>query len=256
MLAYLFTILTLLSFSGEKSIKFKGDNAKIEIRLAGNLKIAPVKGKTLTISYTIPDSLTRYFSIEKENNKVRIAFTDSFKIKNLKHLKELRDTLEFRIEMPEEVILDLEVGGGLLRNEMELGGLKLKSFTLEYGAGTAHVKFSKPNNIVMEQFEVSAGASKIEIYKLGNANFTKGEINCGVSSVTIDLGGKWKEKAALYISSGLASINLKAPRGLAFNVIKEGVLNPGLGEIKTKNPKFTIYFEGAINALNYEVYEK
>jgi len=256
MLVYLFSILTLLNFSGKKSIKFKEDNAKIEIFLAGNLKIVPVRGENLMVSYTIPDSLTQYFPIEKEKNLVKIAFTDSFKIKNLKHLKELKDTMEFLIELPQGVTLDLEIGGGLLRSEMELGGLRLRNFTLEYGAGAAYVKFSKPNGIIMDRFEVSTGASKIEIYKLGNANFVKGEINCGVSSVTLDLDGKWKEKAALYISSGLASINLKAPRDLAFNVVKEGVLNPGLGEIKTKNPKFTIYFEGAFNALNYEVYEK
>ena len=255
MLVYMLSILTLLNFSGKESVKLN-DNVKVEIFLAGKLMVVPIPGEELRVSYMVPDSLSKFFSIKKEDNLVRISFSDSFKIKTLKQLKHLKDTVEFFIELPQDVIMNLEIGGGALKSDIELGGLRLKKLILEYGAGKVHVKFSEPNRIVMDYLEVSVGASKIEFSMLGNANFVKGEINCGAASLNIDLGGKWKEEAVLYINSGLASITLQAPKDLAFNVIKEGIVNPGLGEVRTKNPKFTIYFEGAFNAFNYEVYEK
>jgi len=255
MLVYILSILTLLNFSGKESIKLD-DNVKVEIFLAGKVMVVPTQGEELKVSYMIPDSLSKFFSVEEEDSLVRVSFSESLKINTFKQLKRLKDTLEFLVELPQDVILNLEIGGGALKGDIELGGLKLKTLIMEYGAGKVLVKFSRPNKIVMDYLEVSTGASKVEISMLGNANFVKGEINCGAASLNIDLGGKWKEEAVLYINSGLASITLQAPKDLAFNVIKEGIVNPGLGEVKTKNPKFTIYFTGAFNALNYEVYEK
>lgn len=255
MLTYLLVFLALLDFSGEKSLKIDGKKARLELVLGGDVKITPVWSKTLRVSYTLPDRLAKYFLIEQRNDTVRIGFTDSLKVRTFNQLKEIKDTLKFEIELPMLVLLDLEIISGLSYSEIELGGLKLTNFSFGLGAGEAHIKFSKPNRTTMDKFEIGTGASKVKIYKLGNANFTKGEIDCGAASLSIDIGGKWKEEAALYINSGLASINLKAPRTLPFNIIKEGIVNPGLSEVKVKNPKLTIYFTGAFNLINYEFYE-
>jgi len=80
------------------------------------------------------------------------------------------------------MLLDLEVGA--CEAEFDLGGLPIRELSLEIGAASGRIDFSKPNPERLTEITIEVGASSLEIYNLGNANFEE-SLKAGLPPVSL-----------------------------------------------------------------------
>ncbi len=106
--------------------------------------------------------------------------------------------------------LDFSVGAGF--NDLDMSGLKVSELNLTAGACATKLRFSIPNPIPMKKLHISAGASKLMVEGLGNANFEEMEFNGGASDVTLDFSGSGIRSSKATISIGAGSVRILLPR--------------------------------------------
>ena len=116
----------------------------------------------------------------------------------------------------------LEMDIGACDAEFDLGGLKLKEVTLDIGAASGLITFSKPNPIRLEEFDVDAGASSLTIEMIGNANFDYFSIDGGAGSFELDFRGKYDGESRISLDIGLGSADIVLPEGVPVRIETEG----------------------------------
>ncbi len=114
--------------------------------------------------------------------------------------------------------LDLELDIGACEADMDLGGLQLKHFYLDVGAASAFIDFSEPNPVRLEEIEIEAGASSLEIANLGNANFEYLDFSGGVGSFELDLQGEYTGESRARFEVGLGSMDITIPKDLPVRI--------------------------------------
>jgi hypothetical protein len=106
--------------------------------------------------------------------------------------------------------LDFSVGAGY--NDLDMSGLKVSDLNLTAGACATKLRFTVPNPIPMKKLRLSAGASKLIVEGLGNANFEEMEFSGGASDVTLDFSGSEIRSSKVNISIGAGSVRILLPR--------------------------------------------
>ena len=114
------------------------------------------------------------------------------------------------------MLLDLEVGA--CEAEFDLGGLPIRELSLEIGAASGRIDFSKPNPERLTEITIEVGASSLEIYNLGNANFEEMHFEGGAASCELDFHGDFVGEAEVELEIGLGSLDIFIPRDLAIRV--------------------------------------
>lgn len=117
-------------------------------------------------------------------------------------------SLEFSDKIPMSYNFEL----GACNGEFDFTGLRVKDLTLSMGASRANVYFRSPNRDQIYLMKIEAGASKMMMSGLCNANFEKMEFEGGVGSYILDFSGELKRDARANITVGLGKVTIKVSR--------------------------------------------
>ncbi|NUM79907.1 hypothetical protein HUU42_03795 [bacterium] len=117
-------------------------------------------------------------------------------------------SLEFSDKIPMSYNFEL----GACNGEFDFTDLRVKDLTLSMGASKANVYFRAPNRDQIYLMKIEAGASKMMMSGLCNANFEKMEFEGGVGSYILDFSGELKRDARANITVGLGKVIIKVSR--------------------------------------------
>lgn len=112
--------------------------------------------------------------------------------------------------------LDFEIGA--CEADFDLGGIPLTNLNLDIGAASGVVEFSKKNPTRLEEINVDAGASSLEMKSIGNANFERFEFDGGVGSFDLDFTGDYEGESEIYIDIGMGSADIYLPRDIPVRI--------------------------------------
>ena len=125
---------------------------------------------------------------------------------------------------------DLNIEAGAYTGEFEFGGLALTSLTVQDGAATVNLSFSKPNKAEMNILRYETGASTVKLTGLANANFGALDFSGGAGDYTLDFSGDLQRSATVSIDAGLCNIILIIPEGVhAVVTVDSGAANVSFG---------------------------
>ncbi len=132
--------------------------------------------------------------------------------------------------------MDLNIEAGAYTGEFEFGGLALTSLTVQDGASTVDLSFSKPNEAEMSILSYETGASTVKLTGLANANFAALDFSGGAGDYTLDFTGDLQRSATVNIDAGLCNIILLIPEGVnAVVTVDSGAANVSFGSGWTQN---------------------
>jgi hypothetical protein len=118
--------------------------------------------------------------------------------------------------------LDLVVEAGAYQGNLELGGLALKSLTVQDGASQVDLSFNEPNQTEMSVLRYETGASNVKLTGLANANFSSLTFSGGAGNYTLDFSGELQRDAVVTIEAGLGDLSLVIPGDMDAQVTVEG----------------------------------
>ncbi len=187
---------------------------------AGQLKVRPgaadlLYKAQLRYDASVFSPVTRY-----DAGTLRIGLDGGRKGIKVKNHESGRLDLELGSGTP----LDLDLKFGAVEADLELGGLRIRRAQVSTGASETSMRFSRPNPVRMESLELKIGAASFVARDLANANAARLDVQGGVSDVTLDFGGDWREDLQANVQMGVGSITLRIPRGIGVRVNKSGFL--------------------------------
>ena len=121
----------------------------------------------------------------------------------------------------------LTLDGGANDIRCDLGGLPLTDLSGQFGAGRIRIDASTPNPVLMERLQISTGATDLTVSNLANFNAGEIVIEGGAAAFHLDFGGRLQRDCNARISTGVASLTITLPRGLAARI----KANTALGSI-------------------------
>lgn len=121
----------------------------------------------------------------------------------------------------------LTLDGGANDIRCDLGGLPLTALAGQFGAGRIRIDASTPNPVEMERLQISTGATDLTVSNLANFNAAEIVIEGGAAAFHLDFGGQLQRDCHARISTGVASLTVTLPRGLAARI----KANTALGSI-------------------------
>jgi hypothetical protein len=120
-----------------------------------------------------------------------------------------------------DYLTELTVDIGMCQAELDLGGIPLIRLKMDIGAADGRLIFSAPNPERLEDIDIDAGASSLDLDKLGNANFDNLNFEGGVGKFKLDFTGEYKSKSHAEISIGLGKAVIYIPSGLPVRIEAE-----------------------------------
>jgi len=107
-----------------------------------------------------------------------------------------------------------------------LTGLKIKDLNVDMGAAKGVILFRKPNPEKISRMNIDAGACKLEIEGLGNANFKEMSFDGGVGDFTLDFSGELNHEAFVEIDMGLGRLTILVPDNIGVKIeSKDSILS-------------------------------
>jgi hypothetical protein len=116
------------------------------------------------------------------------------------------------------VPLDLEVNLGGAQGDLELGGMRLKSLKLHFGLVGSTVKFSTPNQTVMDELSVDVGLGGVQFEDLGNANASVININGGMDGVSLEFGDNVTHNVKINAAVAFGGLKIQVPESVGVSV--------------------------------------
>jgi hypothetical protein len=113
----------------------------------------------------------------------------------------------------------LAVESGASENTYDFGGLPLTRLDVRQGASTVDLDFSEPNPQPISRFRLEAGAGRLQLHHLANANFDEMSVEGGAAAYEFDFGGVLRRDATVQISTGMASVEIRVPRTTAAKIL-------------------------------------
>ncbi|HEX8246061.1 MAG TPA: LiaF domain-containing protein [Longimicrobium sp.] len=129
------------------------------------------------------------------------------------------------ISLAPAVPMDLELQFGAGEAAVELGGMSLRELSLETGASSSTLSFSRPNRVAARLVKVQAGAAELRATGLGNARAERFEFQGGMGQATLDFGGAWDHSATARVQMGVGAVRLRLPRSLGVRVTRSSFLS-------------------------------
>jgi hypothetical protein len=127
----------------------------------------------------------------------------------------------WHLQFTDRVPIDFEIDVGACETEFDFTGLKINDLALDVGASSTQIIFRKPNPEPISKINIDAGASKLKMKGLGNANFDMLSFDGGVGDFTLDFSGELRNKAYVDIDVGLGSLTLLLPENIGVRIRKE-----------------------------------
>lgn len=150
----------------------------------------------------------------KQVNPLRISGIPSGEIEN-------KWDLSLNTSLP----INLYIEGGASDNDYDFTGLHLTNLTIKQGASDTSIRFDAPNPIKMEEFNVTTGASSVDIFGLGYANFKKMTLSGGAGDFKLDFTGSLSQDTDVEIKAGISNITIIIPAGMKAIIINEGTIS-------------------------------
>jgi len=193
----------------------KVDGTRLTISFgAGSLNLSPgandlVNGDVVyNVKELEPQVITNGNSVEiKQGN-----------FKNLPPINDIKNEWDLKLG---KTPMDLTIQAGAYDAKYELGGLDLKSLTVQDGAANVDLSFSEPNQTEMSVLRYETGASTVTMSGLANANFSTLIFSGGAGSYTLDFSGDLQRDATITVDAGFGDVNLIVPKSLNVNVTIE-----------------------------------
>jgi len=194
---------------------------------AGDFSIAPGAGNSIisgTVSYNVPDFKPK---VTTDGNNIRIEQGNL----NIGGIPNFSENIKNKWDLfLGNVPMNLQVSAGAYNGDYELGGLSIQDLEISDGASNVNVHFSVPNQIPMNTFRYTTGASSIKLTGLANANFNNMILRCGAGNYELDFSGALMRDTNVNIESGISNVVLMIPQGITVKVTFEG----GLSSINTE----------------------
>jgi len=146
----------------------------------------------------------------------------NLKFPTLPTLTDLKNTWDLKLGSQP---VNLSIQSGAYDGTFELGGLSLTNLSIEDGASHVELFFSEPNQVEMNTFRYTTGASDVKLTGLANANFNLFDFSAGAGDYTLDFSGDLKRDASIKIETGLSNVIVIVPDGVNAMVTVEGGLS-------------------------------
>jgi hypothetical protein len=204
------------------------DDTRLTISFgAGKLTLSPdSKSKNLvdgTAIYNVEDFKPQ---VQKNGHDIEIRQGD---FKRLPIFEDMKNEWDLTLS---DTPLDLVVKAGAYEGDLELGGLALRSLTVQDGASHVDLSFQEPNQTDMSLLRYQTGASEVKLSGLANANFSTLTFSGGAGNYTLDFSGELQREGVATIESGLGNVSLLVPEEVETVVTVEGAavnINHGSG---------------------------
>jgi hypothetical protein len=139
------------------------------------------------------------------------------------------ETLEEKLRLqPRLPPLDLALGkgrafglslvSGLVEGRADLSGLSLTRLEIRHGKGDQEIVFAAPNPQSMESIRISAGAARLAVRGLGNANFSRLKVDGGLADYLLDFSGTLRRPAQGEITIPNGSVEIQIPETTAARI--------------------------------------
>lgn len=117
--------------------------------------------------------------------------------------------------------MNLSIKAGAYTGNYELGGLSIERLEVGDGAAKVNLSFSQPNQIVMRSLLYTTGASEVTLKGLANTNASDFTFRSGAGSYTLDFSGELRSDMYVNIESGVSTVKVIVPKGVAAKIISE-----------------------------------
>lgn len=122
--------------------------------------------------------------------------------------------------------LDLTVRAGAYTSNIDLGGVPLRSLTIDDGASSSTVTFSAVNPEPMSRLNYDTGASTVTLTRLGNANAERILFSGGAGTYTLDFrDGELQRDVDVDINAGVCTLTVIVPDGTPVTVTTDNALS-------------------------------
>ena len=186
----------------------KSDETRLTLSFgAGKLTLSPGAENLVdgTAVYNVEDLKP---TIQKNGSSIEIRQGD---FKSLPLFDDMKNEWDLKLS---DTPLDLTVAAGAYEGNLELGGLSLKSLTVQDGASHVDLSFAQPNRAEMSILRYETGASDVKLTGLANANFSALTFSGGAGNYTLDFSGDLQRDAVVTVSSGLGNLSLVIPEDI------------------------------------------
>ena len=198
------------------------DNIELEIDFgAGQINLNVADQEEAAILDIIRDPEWVDYDIDyRPRNKTGRLILES-ELRSRRHHHDDDDDLdnEWNVVLSSRYKHVIELDMGACDADIDLGGLPLLEMSVNVGATSGDIDFSKPNPVVMEVLDVDVGASSLDMHNLGNARVERFSFSCGAASCKLDFDGDFKGETELDIDVGVGSADIMVPKGVAVRVI-------------------------------------
>jgi hypothetical protein len=139
----------------------------------------------------------------------------------LRHLDFDLDDNYCHLGFSDKIPISFEIDVGACKGEFDFTGLRINNLDIDLGASSTEINFKKPNPERISEINIDAGASKLKMEGLGNANFDRLSFDGGVGDYTLDFSGELRHKAYVDIDVGLGSLTVLLPENIGVRIRKE-----------------------------------
>ena len=196
---------------------------KLDIDISSDFRIRPNKESKqviVEINYN-PEKMDVDTDFNAKNNRLFVSMDlNSWK----GGFSYDEDAGECTIYFPLDVPIDLDSRCKAGQINFDLGGLSLKNVSLNLAAGTARIRFRKPNPVVMEDLEINGKVGELDLENLGNSRFKIGNISAGIGELSVDLSGdkpvQFSQDLNIDVKIGETNLTLPKKRPIKLRVNK------------------------------------
>jgi hypothetical protein len=128
--------------------------------------------------------------------------------------------------------IDLTIDLGAADAKMDLGGLNLTQLDIHTAASDLELGFSEPNRGPMGSLTVMAGAARLDLSQLSNANSPRMEFTLGGGDVTLDFSCDLSQDVDVTIEGAAGNFTIYIPDGTPARARTSGAflsINAGSG---------------------------
>jgi hypothetical protein len=202
----------------------------LRIPVSGKVEINPGNDKLVEgiISYDVPE-WKPVITETKEQVTIRQERRDF-----LHHWGTPTNDWQLRLGKQKPYMLD--IGTGVSRGDIDLGGLPIRELKLELGVGDSNIEFSEPNPMQMGWFKVQSGVGKTRVKNILNARSGEVVIGGGIGQTSLDFEGKKPDSdMRIKVDAGVGGIDIIVGSELRaiFNVT-------GLTAVDTRGSIYTV----------------
>lgn len=183
----------------------KSDETRLTVSFgAGKLTLSPGAENLVdgTAVYNVADLKPE---VKKNGNNIQIKQGN---FKGLPPFDNLKNEWDLKLS---DTPMELRIQAGAYDANLELGGLSLKSLTVQDGASHVDLSFLEPNQAEMSILRYETGASDVRLTGLANANFSTLAFSGGAGNYTLDFSGELQRDAVVTIESGFGNVSLIIP---------------------------------------------